>query len=119
MNVSIASELFLQCKKHYISYIRVGNQVGGFAVSKDGDGIGDVGFRARDGDGACSALGTVTLERSCGVEGTRAETDVGEDLLELCGLRKLIVAGYFLKIPYAPQQSADMSQVCVAPFSPI
>ena len=37
--VSIASDLFLQCKMHYISYTGVGIYVGRFTVCKDGDGI--------------------------------------------------------------------------------
>ena len=62
-----ASDLFLQCKMHYISYVALVHQVGGFTVTKGGDGIRLFGVRASkqlvgDVDRICLAAGTVAGE---------------------------------------------------------
>jgi hypothetical protein len=46
--ISRASVPFVQCKKHYTSYIEVVQQVGGFAVREGGDGIGQVSIRTSE-----------------------------------------------------------------------
>ena len=46
--ISRGSDVFLQCKKHCTSYIGVDRPVGGLTISKDGDGIGQVGVKASE-----------------------------------------------------------------------
>ena len=79
--VSRLSDLFLQCKKHYISYTGIG-QVEGIIVSKGNYGIGQVGM-INWGCG-CFAVSMVTRERffQDGAD-ERAEASVGESLVEV------------------------------------